>query len=600
MPDTSAPGTKSARSPRIESTLSSRSPLAGSIVPYVIVAGVCILLVACLFHPWKMDLRVPLEVDGDAHLHQAIIKNFAEGGHFYINPFLGAPGQQELYDFPSPNWTHVMVWAVLRLFTHSYGVLLNVYYLLTYPLCGLTALYAFRRFGISTGLAIAGAVLFAILPFHLIRSESHLFLSSLYVLPLSGMVIIWLATGNPVFGFELPADVPTRPAITRDGVIALISCVLMGWDHPYYAFFTAGLLLIAGLLGTFRNGHRRAIGSAVLMCAVVAGALTTALVPNIVYFYKHGRVPVANRPAVESEMTPLTLAQLLSPVPDHRVPFLAHLRQYYDTHALMVNENKTASLGFLGSVGFILSLAGLFRRRCSDFLYSLGILNLWGVLLGVMGGFGAIFAFLVSPQIRAYNRISVFIGFFSIAGLVWALDQWLGSHSVRPGIIGMVLAPALLISIGIVDQVPRHFILPRAMVEGQYHEMDAFIGRIESSLPPGSMIFQLPYMYFPERGPIHKMNDYDQLVGYLHSKSLRWSYGAMHFRETDRWQEAVSAEPPDRMIKSLSDAGFSGIFVDRFGYVDSAAALETQLRALLKSEPITDSSGRYLFFRIGQ
>jgi len=105
-------------------------------------------------------------------------------------------------------------------------------------------------------------------------------------------------------------------------------------------------------------------------------------------------------------------------------------------------------------------------------------------------------------------------------------------------------------------------------------------------------------MYFPERGNINKMEDYSQLIGYLHSKSLRWSYGAMHYRQTDQWQAAVSAEPPDQMIRSVAEAGFSGIFVDRFGYADNGAALEAQLRALLKSEPIADSRERYLFFRL--
>lgn len=52
------------------------------------------------------------------------------------------------------------------------------------------------------------------------------------------------------------------------------------------------------------------------------------------------------------------------------------------------------------------------------------------------------------------------------------------------------------------------------------------------------------------------------------------------------------------MIKTLTDAGFAGIFIDRLGYTDNGVALEAQLRTLLHSEPITDSHGRYLFFRL--
>lgn len=580
-------------------TIATKKRTAGEVLwSYIVTALLATVIVAVVYHIWEIDWRVPLGTDPDAHWHQVIVKNFVEGGHFYVNPWLGAPGEQELYDFPLPHWTHLIVLALLRLFSHNYGVVLNLYYFLTYPLCALTTLYALRRFGISAGPAISGALLFAILPYHIFRGESHLFLSSLYTVPLAALVTIWLAIGNPLFRFELPKEASPRPAITADGVVALVSCVLIGWDHPYYTFFTAGFMVIGGLLGQFRHGHRKSLLSAITTCAVLCAAAFTALLPNIVYFHIHGRTLVAHRQPVESEMYPLTLIQLIAPIPGHRVPFLNHMRQFYDQHALLVNENWTSSLGFLGSVGLFLSLAALLRRRASEFLYSLGVLNLWAILVGIMGGLGALFAFLVSPQIRAYNRISVFIGFFSIAALVWAMDRWLQARRFQSGFVGLILVPSLLLSIGILDQIPHHFHAPQSVVEAEYNEQGAFISRVEQLVPPNGMIFQLPYMCFPECGGINKMEQDSHFIGYLHSSHLRWSYGAMHYRPTDQWQQKVAAEPPDQMIRSLEAAGFAGIFIDRYGYADNGAALETQLRDLLKSEPITDSRGRHLFFSL--
>ena len=114
------------------------------------------------------------------------------------------------------------------------------------------------------------------------------------------------------------------------------------------------------------------------------------------------------------------------------------------------------------------------------------------------------------------------------------------------------------------------------------------------------MIFQLPYMSFPEHGPLDRMTDYDQLMPYLHSSSLRWSYGAMRERDPARWIEAVSAEPTDKLAASVAKAGFAGIYVDRFGYADNGVSIEGQLRAALNTAPISDASGRYLFFRTDQ
>lgn len=583
--------------PGVEGPSSNTTSLLNPIIGGFVSTVLCALIVASLFHVWKFDWRVPLNTDGDAHFHQMLIKNFVEGGHYYVNPRLGAPEEQKLYDFPQPSWTHVMVWAVLRLFTHDFGLLLNLYYFITYPLCGLAAFYAFYRLGISTGPAIAGSVVLAYLPFHFFRSESHLFYGTIYTLPLSGLVILWLAVGNPLFGFELPSDVLSRPLITRDGLIAIACCVLVAWDNPYAAFFTAGLLLIAGLLGTFRNGHRRSLAAAFLMLTVLSAALVTALLPNILYFHKYGRVAgVAIRFPWESELSPLRLMELFAPIRGHR--FLNNLRQYFDLNDPLPSEGWTDSIGILATIGFFVSLASLFRKRCSDFIYSLGILNLWAVLVGTMGGFGAIFAFVISPQIRAYNRISIFVGFFSITALVWALDRWLRARFPKARFVSLVLVPVLLITICVLDQIPRHVLRDRNVYVAEYKEQTAFIGRIEASVPPGSMIFQLPYMFFPEHGPVNKMGDYDPVIAYLHSKTLRWSYGAMHNRPADRWQAAVAVEPPDRMIKTLTDAGFAGIFIDRLGYTDNGVALEAQLRTLLHSEPITDSHGRYLFFRL--
>lgn len=568
--------------------------LIASASPYAATAVLCAVILAGYFQLWKRDLRIPLDdYRGDAFIHQMLVKNLVDNGHYYTNRWLGAPGEQELYDFPFPHWTPVMVWWLLRLFSHNYGLVLNLYYLLTFPFCALATLYFFRRLGISIASSIAGALLFAFLPFHLLRFESHLFLSALYTVPLAGLIILWVATGNPLFGAEA-ADVDKQFAITRDGVIALACCVLVAWDHPYYAFFAATLLPMAGLLGRCRFGHRTALLSAMLLCAAITASLVVALLPNLLYFHDHGRIPVAQRPPSQSEGSPLTLAQLLAPLPNHPIPALARLRRYYDTNALMVNENKTASLGLVGSIGFFISLASLFRKRCSEFLYAAGICNLWLVLLGTMGGFGAIFAFLISPQIRAYNRVSVFIGFFSLAALIWAIDSWLRSRS--SWLAALLLT--ILVAVAMFDQLPHGLVASPSVVEGRYKEEAAFIAQIEAAVPPRSMIFQLPYMAFPENGPIYKMTDYDPMIGYLHSKSLRWSYGAMRYRDTDRWLAKVSAQPADQLVAATAAAGFAGIYVDRFGYGDNGAAIESQLRSVLKSEPIADSTGRYLFFRI--
>ena len=92
------------------------------------------------------------------------------------------------------------------------------------------------------------------------------------------------------------------------------------------------------------------------------------------------------------------------------------------------------------------------------------------------------------------------------------------------------------------------------------------------------------------------MSDYEHFKAYLHTKTLRWSYGAMNGRPGDSWQFSVAAEPADRLLSDLAGQGFRGIYIDRAGYADNGVLVEKQLEAALGERPLSDGSGRLLFF----
>jgi phosphoglycerol transferase len=572
-----------------------------SVVPYLAVILICSIVLARIYHLTTIDFRVPLGFASDNLFYQALIKNFVSTGHYYVNPLLGAPGQQELYDFPMPHWIHLIVLAFVRIITSNAGIAINLFYLLGYLLSAVTTLYAFRKLGISAGLATAGALLFVFLPYHLWRAEGHLFLSSYYIVPLMAMVAVWLGTGTELFTFGRGHRKDLRGVITRDGLISIAACVLISLDNPYYAFYGAYLILVGGLLGALRHRFKSALLATAVLLAVLVSTSVLALLPNAYYVHKHGRTAVAARLPVESEMFSLTVIQMLAPVTNHRIPSLAEWKQYYNRNALLVNENDSAALGVVGSVGFLALLICLFVRRCDPRLYALSILSLFATLLGTMGGFGAIVGFVLTPQLRGFNRISVYIGFFSIAAVLILLDR-LGKtrFGVKHGLLTLIVIPVALLAIGIPDQVAKHQTANRAEVEKLFWQDAGFVKQIESIVPPHSMIFQLPYDPFPEMPPMNAMGDYDELKGYLHSDVLRWSYGAMKGRPTDHWLATVSAQPIRGMLLTIADAGFAGLYIDRNGYADRAAILEAQLKALLGNEPVVGEGGRLSFFVIDQ
>src|ERR1019366_5246066 len=112
------------------------------------------------------------------------------------------------------------------------------------------------------------------------------------------------------------------------------------------------------------------------------------------------------------------------------------------------------------------------------------------------------------------------------------------------------------------------------------------------------MIFQLPTVPFPEGPPVQRIVNYDLLKGYLDSNTLRWSYGSVTGREDALWGERVTHQPLDSMVQQLAFAGFSGIYIDRYGYSDSGRTIEYQLSQVLGQSPLVSENGRLAFFNL--
>jgi hypothetical protein len=62
----------------------------------------------------------------------------------------------------------------------------------------------------------------------------------------------------------------------------------------------------------------------------------------------------------------------------------------------------------------------------------------------------------------------------------------------------------------------------------------------------------------------------------------------------------VSKLPIDEFIETISAAGFRGIYIDRYGYKDAGAELETELSSLLETTPIISANNRLVFFKIAE
>lgn len=574
-----------------------------TLASYCVALSSCIFLLILVMRLWNIDLFVPLSYSGDSQLNGMCIKGIIDNGWFLSNKYIGMPTGLYMQDFPFPNNLDCGLIKLISYFTKSYGLTLNIFYLLTFPLTTFTSMLVFRQFKVSYSSSIFGSLIYAFISYHFFRGENHLFLSTYYLVPLAVMVILWTYEDNTIiFGKDGKLNI-----FNSRFLISAFICIFMGLSFVYYAFFSCYFLMVFGVILFLSRKDIKSLITPVFFVGLITLSTIVSALPTLIYQQKMGpNLAIYARSPQDAELYGLKIIQLFLPTPGHRVQFFNNITSKYASTAPLCNENLTASLGIIGSIGCIFLLFWIFYRVTNNCTKSfeleqkfnaLSVLNLSAILLGTIGGFSSIFYYFVNSQIRGYNRISIFIAFFSIFTIVMLLDtagdKFKKNMSLKVFYCSFLI---LLLFGGILDQTTPSIMKSYSSNGKEFYNDENFIKEIEATMPQNAMIFQLPYISFPEYPPQNKMKDYDHFKGYLHSNSLRWSYGAMKGREADYWQKSVSCKPPEEMVEILSLAGFSGIYVDSYGYSDSGSKLISNFSKTLMIDPLKSENGRLYFF----
>jgi len=572
--------------------------------PYGLVILSCLGLESILLGLGWTDLGIPYLYQYDFLYNSALVKGVVEHGWVVNNPSLGAPGGLAMYDYPEVANVNFLLVKLIALFTSDWAKVINLFYVLTFPLAAVAALYVFRQFKVVSPVALTGSLLFAFAPYHYLRLH-HLVYTNYFFIPLVTLVLLWIMSGKRLIVFRDPDsgrwkfNMRSGPALG-----CIVIALLVSGSVIYYSFFACFFLLVAGAVGYLNRRNAGALFTSWILIGIICAGVALQMVPTWIYEKNHGDNPlVVLRSAKETEEYGLKIAQLLLPVEKHRVTWMGKLRERYDRTAPLNNENRFASLGLAGSVGFMALLVGLFGRRIDtdldDLKFNLASLNISALLLATVGGFSSLFAYWVNAQIRAYNRISIFIEFFAIFAfallLAHAYEKLLRARWSH--LVGYAMCGGILI-FGLLDQTPMAFKTPYPIVKKQFEADASFFKRIEQTLPEGGMVFQMPFVGFPIiKGP-SRMIPYDHVRGYLHTRTVKWSYGAITGRETDIWQQTVSLLPTKDMVNVLVFSGFQGIYLDRMGYGDDGRQMIRDLSLILNQKSTQSEDGRKVFFNL--
>ena len=596
-------------------------------VAYYAAAGLIPLgIISIMLRLWSGDLSAPFVYGGDALYYEGQVKGWFQHGSYFTNSSLGAPGVSQMYDFPSADGLNVLLIRAFGFLGADAGMAINLFYLSGYVLTGLTAGLVLRRLRLSRIAALAVTVLFVLTPYHWMRGEGHLFLAMFWILPLQLLVLWWLDSDEPPLLTAQSGGFPLRLRNGRSAAAVAIAAA-SGALGIYYMFFGCFFLVFAGVRAAVRKHTWRPLLAAGVLILVSAAVFLAQVAPSLLYQSRHGKnTEAVPRTPYESEAYGLRITQMVLPIDGHRIPALADKRANY---RLMSpggdTEANIAALGIVGSVGFLLAISALLFGWPRDrfpgrdgsgmtitedgdppdtgserppSLQWLGALTVAALLLGTVAGFGAVFAGLVSPQIRGYNRISVYVALFALLALGVLADRLIRSRPTLSWRWLSVSIVALIVVLGVLDQTPGTLAAAR-QANAALYASDAVFGRqVEQTLPAGDTVFQLPYIPYPGFGVVYGLQEYDPLKGYVHSDGFRWSYGAMKGRPDAVWQESTSALPLVEMVPQLRKAGFNALWIQLNGYEDGGAAMLRDAEALLGPPAVVKEDGAVAVWKL--
>jgi len=547
-------------------------------------AGVVLAILYAGLGGWQRDFHVPLQYSEDALEYLMQAQGTIQNGWWWTHPHLGAPGVFHELSYPSNTNVDQAIVRAVGLFTTQPGLSLNVSWMLMVALSSLVMTGSLRLIGTSRAIAALAGVLYALLPYALSRNIQH-FSLAIYLVPIPCVGALAIASG--------------RVRLSAGRLLGLVlGCALVGFDYIYYAFFAVFVLLVATTIAVVRDRLAPDWRRGLLLVSAVVVTTAINLAPSLRLWAVDGKpLVIPPKTAAESELYGLKIRQLVSPVPDHPFPPFGRWETLERRAAFpSETENTSSRLGLVAAMGFLMLIGTLvvpgvrLRTANPEVVAAAAGLTLALVLFGTVGGFGSLFSLLVSPDIRAYNRVCPFIAFFAWVAVAMSLE------AVKPQarLWRAVFVLAVLV-LGIWDQLGALAPLNRshAATRTEWTTIEAFTRDLASRVPPGAMVFQLPLTTYLNDAGDGRMRTYDEIKPYLASPTLHWSYPALD-NAVVRWQHAVARLPPRAMALALRDAGFRAIVIDRAGYADGGESLVAALIRPDQTTPVLAEAPGYV------
>ncbi len=534
------------------------------------------LICVALTGYFAINMALPGHLGGDHLFYITFTKSLMNGHGFRFDPQLGFPSERDNLYFPDFDLTYKIEFWIASHFTSNPFRVMHIVYI-----AGLLAMDGFaywmlRRFGISTWLAVIGALATVLTPFLLSRAFGHDAVALSFSAP--------LALGLTLSIGLSPPDASLKRFLSDAFTITAI--IVIGASGLYYAFYTVMLVAFVGVAAGL--GQQR-------WFPVLAAACVAAPIIVLLLFSGFG-LDVA--PALTGAFPPPAR------LPDEQLfyglnlPSLAYDFDFLPKVAAAVAQSQRAmptafinegtgewpllplSMVFIASP-LIVAVGSYWRRwqteapRAYPSLIGLSAaLIVFMILFGARGGLGYLFNLLVAPEIRSDARLMPFMTIAAVI-IACALAEWartLKSRPLRylvPAFIALGLLEGIYPCIGALAKMQQRDLASASNQHLTQSMMAMLKAKDGANL---KAVLQLPLSSWPEAPYIHGYDPYLHQLPYIYDKpgsQTRWSYGASD-RQPGVARSNVSLSQPSSVLPRARALGFDAILIVKQAY-DPAA-----------------------------
>ena len=489
---------------------------------------------------------------------------------------------------------------------------LNLLLLLSFPSVAFLAYSAIRLMGLTGPLAVALAASFTFIPFHFGRGIGHVHLGMMFGLLTGILLALLIGSGRLQRWFQsFGLRQSWRPLLVVTGLVLITSLTGI-----YYAFFGMVFTSAAVLWRVGRGDSAREL-TAPLTIVFAQIAATAAHLFSVLWSRMNasGSDVVGVRDSMDSVAYAGNLAIAMVPQ-----PYSVVSSAYNDfVQGVFANvpangAHQMANFGsWVTSAALVIMLVGLVtysrqrslspamrfdRDALSSSRYAsitfVTYLMFTLVVLFVPWSVNYIFAQLITPQIRAWNRLEPYLLLLFVLGAASALASWKWPRrSLAKWLVSVVIIVVTLVEM-VIPWRNLYSQLP-AIGQDKIDTALVYASEVQSALPEGCGILTLPFVEYPNAGPLVNMDDYDHFIISLANPRNPISYGAYRGSPEAAQLGDLSASLADDSLWKLRELGFCGIHVDGAGYEDPSPLL-SQLESFLGA-PVAQE-GRWTLFAL--